>query len=444
VSAAWRVSEEPFFNVPFVSDLRFRFETGLTGNQGSSGAIYGTLQTGPSEWGTSFRPNRYPNPDFGWEETSTNNLGLNLGLFNNRIQLEADYYVKNTDNLILESTLPWYMGTVGNGGITAPTVNIGSLQNRGWSFALNTINMDQGGFRWESNLNLSHFKTKLKSLTTSSAQLDRINWWMNNWTQRSVVGQSPWLFYGYVEEGIFESREELQNSALPADNNGVEYPIAENSIWVGDVKYKDLDGDGIITGKDQTFIGNPWPELFAGFTNTLSYKGFDLSILFTSTIGNDIYNYLRNENSNPNNINVGRNLFTGAFNYAKVATDPEGNPYLLNPGTDVARMSGGNKNNNFQRHTDKYVEDGSFVRLKNVTLNYNLPASLLTKLKYIKGARVGVSAQNVYTWTKYSGYDPEVGSYVGPNANAANAAIGVDYGRYPITPVYSVNLGVDF
>jgi TonB-linked SusC/RagA family outer membrane protein len=444
VSAAWRVSEEPFFNVPFVSDLRFRFETGLTGNQGSSGAIYGTLQTGPSEWGTSFRPNRYPNPDFGWEETSTNNLGLNLGLFNNRIQLEADYYVKNTDNLILESTLPWYMGTVGNGGITAPTVNIGSLQNRGWSFALNTINMDQGGFRWESNLNLSHFKTRLKSLTTSSAQLDRINWWMNNWTQRSVVGQSPWLFYGYVEEGIFESREELQNSALPADNNGVEYPIAENSIWVGDVKYKDLDGDGIITGKDQTFIGNPWPELFAGFTNTLSYKGFDLSILFTSTIGNDIYNYLRNENSNPNNINVGRNLFTGAFNYAKVATDPEGNPYLLNPGTDVARMSGGNKNNNFQRHTDKYVEDGSFVRLKNVTLNYNLPASLLTRLKYIKGARVGVSAQNVYTWTKYSGYDPEVGSYVGPNADATNAAIGVDYGRYPITPVYSVNLGVDF
>jgi hypothetical protein len=107
-------------------------------------------------------------------------------------------------------------------------------------------------------------------------------------------------------------------------------------------------------------------------------------------------------------------------------------------------MSGGNKNNNFQRHTNKYVEDGSFVRLKNVTLNYNLPANLLTKLKYIKGARVGVSAQNVFTWTKYSGYDPEVGSYVGPNASAGNAAIGVDYGRYPITPVYSLNVGVDF
>ncbi|MBF9254020.1 TonB-dependent receptor [Pontibacter sp. 172403-2] len=444
VSAAWRVSEEDFFNVPFISDLRLRYEIGLTGNQGGAGAIYGTLAAGPTPWGTSFIASRYPNPNFQWEETKTNNFGINLGLFENRVQVEADYYIKNTDNLILQSSLPWYMGTNGNGAIQPPTVNIGSLQNKGWSLSLNTVNVDNGSFTWSSNFNLSHFKTEVVSLTTESSQIDRINWWMNNWTQRTVVGEAPWLFYGYIEEGIFGSLEELQNSALPADNNGVEFPIAENSIWVGDVKYKDINGDGIITGEDQTFIGNPWPKYYAGFTNNFTYKGFDLSVLITSTIGNDIYNYLRSENTNPNNINLGRNLFVGAFDYARVALDGEGNPYLENPGTTVARMSGGNKNNNFQRHTDKYVEDGSFVRLKNVTLNYNIPSAMVERLKYIKGARIGVSAQNIYTITNYSGYDPEVGSYVGPNATAENAAIGVDYGRYPLTPVYSVNVGIDF
>lgn len=448
IAATWRVSEEGFFNVPFINDLRFRFETGLTGNQGGGGAIYGTLAAGPSELGTSFRPSRYPNPNYGWEETLTNNFGINLGLFKNRIQLEADIYVKETDNLILINQLPWYMGTQGNGSIAAPTVNIGSLENKGWTVSLSTINVDKGSFKWESNINVSHFRTKLKSLTAASSQLDRINWWMNNWTQRSVVGEAPWLFYGYIEEGIFQSVEELEASALPVDNNNEEYAIAENSIWVGDVKYKDINGDGIITGEDQTFIGNPYPKLSGGFTNSFSYKGFDLSILITSSYGNDVYNYLRNENTNPNNINLGRNLFVDAFDYAKVVYDDDDinreNPYLANPETNVARVSGTGKNNNFQRHTSKFVEDGSYVRLKNVSLNYNLPASLIGKQNYIKGVRVGVSAQNLATITGYSGYDPEVGSYVGPNADVNNAAIGVDYGRYPITPIYSFNVGIDF
>ncbi len=444
VSAAWIVSQESFFNVPFISDLRLRYEIGLTGAQGSSGAIYGTLTAGPSAWGTSFIPNKYPNPDFKWEETKTNNFGLNLGLFENRIQFEADYYIKSTDNLILQSSLPWYMGTNGNGSVAPPFVNIGSLENKGWSFAINTTNVNSGAFKWESSLNLSQFKTEIKSLTTGQSQIDKINWWMSNWTQRTVVGEAPWLFYGYIEEGIFQSVEELESSALPADNNGVEFPIAENSIWVGDVKYKDVNGDGIINGNDQTFIGNPWPKWFAGFNNSFSYKGINVNILITSSYGNDVYNYIRKENSNPNNINLGRNMFLTAFDYAKLATDDEGKAYLLNPETNVARMSGGNKNNNYDRHTDKFVEDGSYVRVKNISVTYNLPNSLVSKQKYIKNVRLGASVQNAFTITGFSGYDPEVGSYVGPNANAANAALGVDYGRYPLTPVYSLNVGIDF
>ncbi len=444
VSAAWRVSEEPFFVLPFVSDLRLRFETGLTGQQGGGGAIYGTLGAGPSEWGTSFLPSRYPNPDFKWEETRTDNIGLTFGLFDNRIQLDADYYIKNTDNLILENSYPWYMGTVGNGRVAPPTVNVGSLENKGWSVTLNTINMNSGGLRWESNFNISSFETRITNLTSGASQIDKINWWMNNWTQRSVVGQAPWQFFGYIEEGIFANLDEIEASALPADNNNVEFPIAENSIWVGDVKYRDVNGDGFISGEDQTFIGNPYPKWFGGLTNTFSYKGFDLSILLFFSYGNDVYNYIRNQNSNPNNINLGRNMFLGAFDYARIALDGEGDPYLENPGTIVARMSGGNKNNNFERHTDKYVEDGSYLRVKNVALNYNVPRNLLGGNNIIKAARVGISAQNLYTLTNYSGYDPEVGSYVGPNASTANAAVGVDYGRYPLTPVYSFHVGIDF
>jgi TonB-dependent starch-binding outer membrane protein SusC len=444
LSAAWRVSEESFFELPAVNDLRLRYETGLTGNQGSSYNIYGTLGAGPTEWGTAFIPNKYPNPDLKWEETKTNNFGLTLALFDSKIQIDADYYIKDTENLIIPSTLPGYMGTVGSGSVAPPVVNVGSLQNRGWSFTINTTNIDNGGLKWQSSLNLGQFKTELKTLTTGTAQLDRVNWWMKDWTQRSVVGQAPWLFYGYIQDGVFESVEELQNSALPADNNGVEFPIAENSIWVGDVKYRDINADGIISGADQTFIGNPWPKLYGGLTNTLSYKGFDLSVLVTGTYGNDVYNYIRNENSNPNNINLGRNMFLWAFDYARVAEDDNNSPYLENPGTSVARMSGGNRNNNFDRHVSRFVEDGSYLRVKNLSLNYNLSNSLLAKLRHIKAARVGLSAQNLFTFTNYSGYDPEVGSYVGSNASAANQAIGVDNGRYPLTPVYAVNVRIEF
>ncbi|MEQ8881839.1 MAG: TonB-dependent receptor, partial [Cyclobacteriaceae bacterium] len=131
------------------------------------------------------------------------------------------------------------------------------------------------------------------------------------------------------------------------------------------MKYRDVNGDGVITGEDQTFIGNPWPKLFAGFTNNLSYKGITLNVLITGTYGNEVYNYLRNQNTNPNNINLGRNLFIDAFDYAKVeyAADDvaQQQPFLSNPDTKVARISGGNNNNNFERHTDKYVEDGSYI-----------------------------------------------------------------------------------
>lgn len=450
LSAAWRVSEEHFFNVPFINDLRLRYEIGLTGNQGDGGRIYSQLTPNLTEWGSGYLPSRYANQGLKWEETKTNNFGLNLAILNNRVQLEADYYIKQTDNLLLENPLPWYMGTNNDtqGRIQAPTVNIGGLENKGWSFTINTVNIDNSKIRWESNLNLSHFKTKVTEFYSDAAVINRVTQALDGqsgvaWTQRSVVGKSPWLFYGYVQEGIFQSREELENSALTAVN-GEELAIGENSIWVGDVKFKDVNRDGMITEEDQTFIGNPWPKLIAGFSNTLSYKGFDLSIFITGTFGNDVYNYVAFKNTNPNNVNLSRNFLVDAFDFARVAYDDQGEPYLLNPGTEIARIDPTSLNDNFNRHTSKYVEDGSFVRIKNISLNYNFPESLIGRQGVVRGLRIGVSAQNVFTFTKYTGYDPEVGAYVGANADPNTQAIGVDNGRYPTTPIYSVSVGIDF
>jgi TonB-dependent starch-binding outer membrane protein SusC len=447
-SGAWRVSNEKFFNVSWISDLKLRIETGTTGNQGSGG-IYSPLATGATPTGTGFLPSRYGNPGLKWEETRTNNLGLNAGFLKNRINVEFDYYIKKTENLLMENPLPWYMGTNGQGAVGSPTVNIGSLKNEGWGVTLNTTNIVNKDFKWSSSLNLSSFKTTIESFYSDAAFVNRTSWWLDDWTQRSAVGQAPWLFRGYIEDGLFQSVEEVNNSAVPVDNNGNRLPTDEqNGIWVGDVKFRDISGpagkpDGLINTYDETYIGNPWPKLFGGFTNTFSYKGIDLSILITGTSGNDIYNFIAKRNSNPNNINISRNLLIHAMDYARPTTDAQGKTFLENPETDVARISYG-PNGNYTRPTNKWVEDGSYLRIKNISVSYSLPGNILSKLKVIKGVRFTLAGQNILTFTSYTGYDPEVGAYVGRDASATNQAIGLDYGRYPLTPVYAFNINVNF
>ncbi|PVD53709.1 TonB-dependent receptor [Terrimonas sp.] len=448
LSVAWRLSQEPFFKVPFISEFKLRFETGVTGNQGGGAFIYSPMIAGATPTGTGFLPGRYKNPDLKWEETKTNNFGLNLGFANNRIQLEFDYYIKHTNNLLMPNPLPWYMGTNGTGSVESPYINVGDIQTKGWGATLITTNIANKNFKWETNFNISAFKSTIERFYSEAALINRTSWWLGDWTQRSVVGQAPWLFRGYIEEGLFTSIEEIEKSPVPVDNNGNRLPIDQtNGLWVGDVKFKDISGpDGTPDGKidvyDETFIGNPWPKLFAGFTNTFSYKNFDLSILLTGTYGNDIYNYLARVNSNPNNTNVSQNLLIKAMEYAR-PTEVNGVVQLENPRTDVARISYG-PNGNYTRHTNKWVEDGSYIRIKNITLSYNLSQDFLNRQQFIKGARFSISAQNIYTLTRYKGFDPEVGAYVGRDASASNQAIGLDYGRYPLTPVISLSLGVNF
>jgi TonB-linked SusC/RagA family outer membrane protein len=448
VSVAWRLSREKFFEVDFISELKLRFETGLTGNQGTGSGIYAPLNTGATPWGTGFLPSTFTNSKLGWEETQTNNFGLNIGFLNNRFNVEADLYVKNTDNLILGASLPWYMGTNGSpGSVGAPLVNAGSLKTRGWNITITSTNINKRNFRWETNLNLSHFKTTVTSLNSENAFLERVSWWMNNWTQRAAIGYSPWLFRGYIAEGLFQSVEEINNSAVPVDNNGVRRPTdPQTGIWIGDVKYRDINGDGIIDVKDVTNIGNPWPKLTLGLTNSFSYKGFDLSILVTGVYGNDIYNYIAAANSNPNNIYLSRNLLIKGMDYAKLSTDASGKTVITNAGTMVPRITNNTvaNENNHSKTSDRFVEDGSFLRLKNISLSYNVPAKYLGYTKVIKGLKATIGAQNVFTISDYSGYDPEVGAYVGQGSSSQNQAIGIDFGRYPLTPIYTATININF
>lgn len=446
-SIAWRISNESFFVVPFMNELKVRFETGLTGSPGWSTGIYSPLQTTATEWGTGFSPSKIANPDLQWEETLTNNLGINIHLFDNRIQIEGDIFEKTTNNLIFDASLPGFMGTSGNGGAASPTVNSGKISNKGWAFSVNSTNIQTSNFRWDMNFNISGVNTKVKELNSELGFFDRTSWWMNNWTQRTAVGNSPWMFMGYKYDGLFESEDEIYNSPIPTDANGNRLEISEDGVWVGDVKYANVAGDdgaeGVIDVNDRTFIGNPWPKFFGGFTNNFTYKAFDLSVLFTFNYGNDIYNYVKMVNSNPSQINLGRNLMVDAANYAKIGTNEDGNAYIINSGTDYPRISYG-PNNNWARFSDRWVEDGSFIKLKNITLGYTVPSDIVERIGFIKNLRAAVSVQNIYTWTKYTGYDPEVGSYVGSNASSANQAIGIDTGRYPLTPTYTFNLVLNF
>jgi hypothetical protein len=206
-----------------------------------------------------------------------------------------------------------------------------------------------------------------------------------------------------------------------------------------------MNADGKIDFRDETYIGNPWPKLFGGFTNSFSYKGFDLSVLLTGTFGNDIYNMLSMVNSKPTRFYTSRNLMLGVTEYARVS-EQNGKTVILNPETNFPRITGSQipVDNNYNVVSTRFVEDGSFVRVKNVSLSYNIPTSILARQKMIRGVRATVGAQNIATFTKYSGYDPEVGASVGGPVNAGNQAIGLDYGRYPLTPIYTFSLNVNF
>lgn len=450
VSGAWRVTNEPFLDgspiLDVVDQFKLRAGFGYVGNQDIGGYRYGDTYTIiPTDFGNAVRASNLGNPGIQWESTQSINLGLDISVLDQRINLAADAYQKRVQDLLLEVPLPLYAGTSGTGSIANPLDNIGTMENRGLEFSLNTVNI-RGDFQWESNVVFTLNRNEVVAMNDDDDFLDRSIGFFDT-ASRTVVGEPAAQFYGYVVEGIFQNEEELQNHALPEGNSINE----SQGTWVGDLKFKDLNNDGVVNEQDRTFIGNPTPDFTYGVTNRFNYKGVDLSVFLNGSYGNDIFNQVRRETEDPS---ADQGMLEEVFNYARIEQiDPDGpandvsNLQVANPGTDIPRITDSDPNGN-QRVSSRFIEDGSYLRIQNVTLGYTLPSDLTQRLN-LRRLRVYGTVQNVYTFTSYSGYDPEVGAVMSSAARdqgLANDPLlrGIDVGRYPTprTITVGVNIGL--
>jgi len=449
---AWRITNEEFLkDNPVLSNLKLRLGWGATGNQNvEQWAYMAMLATYSTDWGTGVLNANNANPDLKWETTYQTNVGIDISLWHNRVEFIADWYYKKTKDLLLKLDLPAFLGSGAGsnyGTASNPWGNIGSLRNTGFEFTLNTVNIDKGGFQWRTNAVLSLNRNKVLSLDTSTGTLPK-SLQIGSETAtvtNTVIGEPIGQFWGYKVIGRFDTPEDFYYKDADGNVQQVALPegvaIGENGAWLGDYIFADLNGDGVIDNNDQTFIGNPEPKFTWGLGNTFSWKGFDLTIQFSGSYGNDVLNYGRRFLEITGSTS---NLLTSVMDYARVAKIDENGPddyrnyYVTNTGTLMPRLytsSSANKNN---RVSDAYVEDGSYIRLQNISLSYTLPKSLLRKV-FLTNVKVYCNVQNLYTWTKYKGYDPEVGSLWG------NLLMnGIDYGRYPSPRIYTFGVNVSF
>ncbi|MFC2137258.1 SusC/RagA family TonB-linked outer membrane protein [Bacteroidota bacterium] len=468
---AWKVNNESFMsNLPFINTLKVRGSWGQIGNQNITDYAYGSpLGNRATVWGTGVLPQRIGNPSVQWESTEATNIGFDLYMFENRIEFIFDAYNRQTDNLLMDLQLPSYAGTSGGdytGAINPPVFNIGALENKGVEFTLNTVNIDRNDFRWRTGIVFSLNRNKVLKMNSDSAVINRpLHEEDGTIVTRTVVGQPIGMFYGYAIEGMYETEDDFYmkdaNGNILLDDNNEPVMVAlpvdaqaihPSQIWLGDYKYKDFNGDTLITEADRTFIGNPHPKFTLGFNTSIEYKNFDLSIDLWGVIGNKVLNYTRLRYEDPNSI---LGVFKSVKDFARIgvidtslridpgtglAAEPNeiiSNVYLINEGTNIPRITNDNANDN-NRLSDRFIEDGSYVRIKNLILGYTLPGNITNKLN-ISELRVYVNIQNLYTFTKYKGYDPEIGSY---NQDMLNT--GIDNGRYPTARTYTFGLHVNF
>jgi len=441
---AWRLNNEKFLkDVKTINDLKLRIGYGLTNNQNvRENAYLSTLISSATALGGNAQIiTNLGNPDVKWESTKYSNAGIDATFFNWRVNLTVDVYNRLTEGLLMQIPLPFYSGTTAGwspGSINAPFINIGTVRNRGIDFHINTKNITTKNFSWSSDFTLSHNKNKVLKLNTDGASLP--GYFNNEIVAQTVVGGSIGDFYGYkLDGGVFATAEDFKTHALPTSTDGVPLPITPNSggVWYGDLKFKDLNGDGVITEKDRTYLGSPIPVAQLGFGNTFTYKSFDLNIFFSSNVGNKVVNAMRVNGENPL-TNYG--YLSALKDHAVLAlVNPEGSPsdpdnvYVTNPNTTIVGFKNNNSNLN-NRFSDKYVEDGSFIRCKNITLGYRLPEKLVKRI-YMSSFRVYATVTNTFLITKYKGIDPEVGSW-----NPLQA--GIDYGYYPQSRTFTLGINV--
>ena len=457
VALAWRFSNEKFFEPvkKVIDNGKLRLGWGQTGNSSIGSYAWGAaISRMPSALGMGFRPSNIPNTSIRWESQEQYNVGLDLGFFNGRLNLTVDAYYKKSDDMLMSMQLPSYMGTQGNGSskLNAPKGNYGSIENKGLEITLDAHPVQLKNFSWDSNFQISFNKNKLLSLSdTENATLVGYGQW-GDVVCVSEIGKPLYNFYGYKVEGVYKDLDDIQNSAKPAKYPSDGVFSRGNTVWVGDIKYKDVDENGVIDERDRTDIGSPLPKFTFGWTNTFRYKNLDLSIFLNGSYGNKVMNYnsltLTHMNSTWTNqlqsvVSKRARLepIDPTIVYADGSKwfDHTDNVRVKNPGTKIPHTSINDPNDN-DRISDRYVEDGSFLRIKNITLGYTFPKALLNKAK-IENLRVYVNIQNLYTFTKYTGYDPEVGA---STQDSTGLTYGLDNGRYPSPAMYSFGLNITF
>ena len=392
-SLAWRLGEEEFFkslNLP-VNEFRLRTSYGLTGNDGIPDFAYMNLYRGRANYlsRAGIAPAGMPNEDLKWETTTQFNAGADIEFLKERIALSFDYYHNITRDLLFDRPIS------PTTGFSSITTNIGELENKGFELSLNTVNIRHHHFEWTSRLNLSHNKNKILSLYQDQNLLD-----LDRYSPSAViVGQPISVFYGFRSLGVDPT--------------------------TGDLVFDDTDGNGVINSDDRVVIGDPNPLFTGGFTNNLTYKSFDLSFFIQFSYGNDIFNATR--------------IFIEAMTYADENQSVEILRRWQNPGdiTDIPRADGDNTNEN-NRISSRFVEDGSYARLKNVTLSYVFDRRLTERIG-IRTARIYIAGANLFTLTNYSGMDPEV-NYRGDS----NLLRATDFFTYPQSKTYTIgiNLGL--
>ena len=464
-AASWRFSNEKFMeNVKWLSNGKLRVGWGQTGNSSIGGFRWGAATHNVTAYleavHTGLRPRNIPNEDIHWEKQEQTNIGLDLGFLNNRVNLTIDWYNKESKDMLMELQTPTYMGTQGNWNskIDAPWGNFGHIRNTGFEVTLKVHPIQTKDFSWESELQASWNKNKLVALDgTAQAAI----WGYGQWgdiISKSVVGGSLFNFYGYQTDGIYQDYEDLANSPKPTWSTPTDGKyVRTQTVYVGDIKYKDINNDGVIDENDRTDLGSPFPDMTFGWSNTFTYKDFDLSIFVNGTVGNKVLNY--NSIALTQMRSAWSNQLTSVNDHARlVAIDATkdysagvttiGGLVVYNWYDDVANVRVENSTsmpraiigdpNDNDIMSDRYIEDGSYLRLKNISLGYTFPKKWISKLN-LENLRIYANIQNLWTITKYEGYDPEVGAST-QNVNV----FGCDNGRYPSPTTYSFGINVGF
>lgn len=434
-SFAWQIGNEKFMKkLKFISEAKLRTSFGVTGNNRVSDfaslpklslqAISANV-TPYYPFNNSLINGAWPS-DLGnnllkWETTEQSNIGLDLGLFANRVSIEVDVYNKVTRDLLLDAKLPPSMGYV------SAFKNIGKVRNQGLEVTLNTVNVNAKNFNWNSNFNISFNRNEILGLTENqSSLLTLVNWdnqsnpkWRDIPAYIAKVGQPIAQFYGYIWNGNYQISDfnETSPGVYALKSNVATYDTGVKPGWI---KYEDINGDGVIDSKDLTVIGNPNPDFIGGFSNNFRYKGFDLNVFFQFSYGGEV-------------LNANRLQFEGGNGTAtqnQFATVK--NAWTLENQNNVMFRVGGQGP---RAYSSRVIEDASFVRLKTVSFGYNLPNKYLDKIK-LKSLRIFAAAQNLYTWTKYSGLDPEVSTF------SSALTPGFDYSVYPRAKTITFGLNV--